>query len=180
MAGFQAKTLTDIDHRVYPFFPDSLGFHRENSSRVEKSGSGIRLLHINPCGTFANFFETEERAISGPRANAADSLPRLGAFQVRIPERPRSALDGSGLIDFAVPFDGVKEGAVPVFVFRQRNPAADNASMEQANFPDRFVEISGNFLNFFVRDPDNSRWPGTAVATLSAGELEAVFVPGFR
>jgi hypothetical protein len=142
------------------------------------TGQPLDSLQVDPGGSFLDLFEAEKSACAGSGAGVADFLPRFGAGKVGIPERPCSALDGACLVDGAFASPWVEECAVSVGKFGEGDFSADDAGVEQADFADGFAEVVGDFLEFFVGDPDGARGAGAAVAALGAGEIEAFKVPG--
>lgn len=70
------------------------------------------------------------------------------------------AMFGTGqvrFVDGAFASPGVKERAVSVSEFGEGDFAADDAGMEQADFADGLTEVIGDFLEFFVGDPNCTR-----------------------
>lgn len=55
--------------------------------------------HIDSLGPLFNLLQAEECAYAGTRANVADFLPSGFAGKVRVPKRPRPALDGPRRVD---------------------------------------------------------------------------------
>lgn len=164
-------TLVVIGGRVHQFFVASEDLPQ------------LSALHVNPPGSFLDLFKAEERSFPGSRTDVADLFPGLCTHEMRIPERPCSALNRASPIDSAFSTFRVKKRAITVFVFRQRDSTADDTRMEQPDFADRLVKVLGNLQKFVVGHPNNSRWPRAAIATLRTGKLQSVSIPwsgGFR
>lgn len=146
-------------------------------ARTSKPVGLAELSHVDPLCSLFDLFKAEKRPVPCSRTGIADFFPRGRAFQVRIPERPGPTLDWPCLVDRAIPRLRVKKRAVSVRKLCQRNSAADDASVKQADFSDRLIEILGDFQQFIIRHPDDSRSTCTAVSALSTRELQPVLEP---
>ena len=74
----------------------------------------------------------------------------------------------------------IKEGAVAVFVLRQRNASTNPSGVKQTDLTNRLVQMISDLLQLVISDPDDARRPGTAITTLAARKLQTVPVPRLR
>jgi hypothetical protein len=86
---------------------------------------------------------------------------------------------GTNGINRASPGTAVEKRAVAVLEFPQTDATANQPRMFDGGFSDRFADVLGDRGYFFAAHPHNAGRAGAAVAALSAGESQAVLVPGF-
>ena len=134
-------------------------------------------LNIDAGSPFFKLFKTEKLPGTGSPARSTDFVPFLSGFQIGFPERPGAALAGADRVHRAFPCLWIKKRTIAVLVFCQRHPAADGSRVKQADFADRFVQIFGNLLQFFLSRPNHARIAGAAIAALRTRKLQAVSVP---
>ena len=133
--------------------------------------------HIDSLRPLLNQLKAEEGAFAGTGADFADFLPGGFAGKVRIPERPRAALDRARRIDGTLATLRIKKCAVAVRKLRQRNSTKGNSCMEQSNLADGFTEIFRDLKEFLVAGPHHSRRTRAAIPALRTGKLQAVAIP---
>jgi hypothetical protein len=162
--------------------------HRRHSFRIDYAvmrPSSASTSFVSPqkqsnthsAGTCFNLFQTEKRPLPGSWTGFADFVPFLFRRDVRGPERPCLTLNRPHRIHFAVPFLRVKERTITVLKLGQRQTTLHQPRVKQTNFPNGFIQIFGNSLQLFLTDPNNTRCPRAAVATLRTGEVQAILMP---
>ena len=133
---------------------------------------------MDKCGSALDFFERNEVAPARAGADFARRAPGFGRFQIRIPERPASALPGPGRVNRATAVLAVIEGAVAARPFGQAEALADLADESACGIIDRFAAKFGDLGDFFGRDPDVARCAGAAVSATGTREVQAILMPG--
>ena len=146
-------------------------------ARASNPVSPRKFLHVDPFCSLFDLFQAEKCSLPCPGTGIADLFPCARVFEVRIPEWPGPALHRPGFVDRAISGFWVEKCAVSVGKLRQGNSPPDDSGVKQADFSDRLIKILGDFQQFIVRHPDDSRSTCTAVSTLRARELQPVFEP---
>ena len=76
-------------------------------------------------------------------------------------------------------FPDRKKVQSPFRIFPERNPPANQSRVHQPNFPPTdFLSEFSNGCDLLIGDPHHARIPRATVATLSAGELKTILIPG--
>lgn len=128
---------------------------------------------------FFDLFQLNQCSLTAPGTHLAGRLPRFRRANVRFPERPRSALPWSSLVDGALFRFVIEEHAIAVGILDQALSNPDHANVLFFERDDIHVEQFGERFNFLLVDPDITGRAGTTIAALGASKFQTVLVPGF-
>jgi hypothetical protein len=127
-----------------------------------------------------NFIEAEKVSFASARTGRLNFTPRLGRFDIRVPERPVAALPRSRRIDSATAFLRIEECAIVILSdFTKAHAPSNRPHMPLKRVGDRRAEELGNRRDFLVVNPDIPLEARATVPALAAGEFQSVFIPGF-
>ena len=114
--------------------------------------------------------------MAGAWADLASALPIFAGLQIAGPEWPGAALAGASGVNSATNTFVVKH-TIAVSFLTQTAASMLDASICADHMLERFVQQLGNRLDFLVRDPDEARRAGTAVAAHRAAKAQAGMIP---
>src|SRR5262245_18760766 len=130
----------------------------------------MRPSEPNYRGLFVDLLDRVEQAMSCARAGRLHVAPRLGAFEVRIPERPCAALTGTYRVNRASPGFTVEERAITVRELTQARFLSHGPSVVELHFANRSAKVFGDLFNFLDVHPYETGRASAAVAALRTRE----------
>ena len=98
-------------------------------------------------------------------------VPGFGGVQVRVPKRPRAALTGAGVVNFAAASLIVEKDTIAAYEFDQAFADADQSDVFLLEFRHLHFQMRGHRLNFGLVEPNETGRARAAVAAAGACEI---------